>query len=311
MSEIALVFPGQGSQYMGMCHDFDLIDDMELIDKFNIASKVFNVDFLDVCKNGPNEKLSSTYIAQPAIFLHSILIDKLLKINNLNVKAVAGHSLGEYTALVSSGVITFEECLEILKVRCSEMEKVNKKYKGSMLAIINDDIDLIKTICKKLEDTVIANINSQNQIIISGPYNEIESAISLFKENGIKKMIKLNVSGAFHSPLMREANLSLNKAINSVNFKDSNYALYQNVFPNEIFDGKKIKENLKNQLCGTVEWLDIIKNMKKNNITEIIEVGPKNVLTRLIQKIEPSIKTKSFDKVSDIMSYGMLKGLKK
>ena len=311
MSEIALVFPGQGSQYMGMCHDFDLIDDMELIDKFNIASKVFNVDFLDVCKNGPNEKLSSTYIAQPAIFLHSILIDKLLKINNLNVKAVAGHSLGEYTALVSSGVITFEECLEILKVRCSEMEKVNKKYKGSMLAIINDDIDLIKTICKKLEDTVIANINSQNQIIISGPHNEIENSISLFKENGIKKMIKLNVSGAFHSPLMREANLSLNKAINSVNFKDSNYALYQNVFPNEIFDGKKIKQNLKNQLCGTVEWLDIIKNMKKNNITEIIEVGPKNVLTRLIQKIEPSIKTKSFDKVSDIMGYGMLKGLKK
>ena len=311
MSEIALVFPGQGSQYMGMCHDFDLIDDMELIDKFNIASEVFNIDFLDVCKNGPNEILSSTYIAQPAIFLHSILIDRILKMNNLNIKAVAGHSLGEYTALVSSGVITFEECLEILKVRCSEMEKVNKKYKGSMLAIINDDIDLIKTICKKLEDTVIANINSQNQIIISGPHNEIESSISLFKENGIKKMIKLNVSGAFHSPLMREANLSLNKAINSVNFKDSNYALYQNVFPNEIFDGKKIKQNLKNQLCGTVEWLDIIKNMKKNNITEIIEVGPKNVLTRLIQKIEPSIKTKSFDQVSDIMSYGMLKGLKK
>ena len=311
MNEIALVFPGQGSQYMGMCQDLDLIDDMELIDKFHIASEVFNIDFLDVCKNGPNEKLSSTYIAQPAIFLHSILIDRLLKINNLNVKAVAGHSLGEYTALVSSGVITFEECLEILKVRCSEMEKVNKKYKGSMLAIINDDIDLIKTICKKLVDTVIANINSQNQIIISGPHNEIESSISLFKENGIKKMIKLNVSGAFHSPLMGEANLSLNKAINSVNFKDSNYALYQNVFPNEIFDGKKIKENLKKQLCGTVEWLDIIKNMKKNNITEIIEVGPKNVLTRLIQKIEPSIKTKSFDKVSDIMSYGMLKGLKK
>ena len=311
MSEIALVFPGQGSQYMGMCHDFDLIDDMELIDKFNIASEVFNIDFLDVCKNGPNEILSSTYIAQPAIFLHSILIDRILKMNNLNIKAVAGHSLGEYTALVSSGVITFEECLEILKVRCSEMEKVNKKYKGSMLAIINDDIDLIKTICKKLVDTVIANINSQNQIIISGPHNEIESSISLFKENGIKKMIKLNVSGAFHSPLMREANLSLNKAINSVNFKDSNYALYQNVFPNEIFDGKKIKQNLKNQLCGTVEWLDIIKNMKKNNITDIIEVGPKNVLTRLIQKIEPSIKTKSFDKVSDIISYGMLKGLKK
>lgn len=311
MRKIALVFPGQGSQYLGMFKDLDTIEDKRLLDIFNIASNIFNQDFLQISSNGSNEKLSSTYIAQPIIFLHSILIDRILKLNNLNVCAVAGHSLGEYTALVSSGVISFEDCLKILKVRCTEMEKVNKKYQGSMLAILNDDIRLIENICKNLKDTVIANINSQNQIIISGPIEQIEKSVELLKENNIKKIVKLNVSGAFHSPLMREANVSLNKVINSVNFNDSNFALYQNVYPNEIFDGKKIKENLKSQLCGRVNWLQIIKNMKTNNIDTIFEIGPKNVLSKLIKKIEPSIEVKSLDKIGDLVDSGFNIGIKK
>ena len=311
MRKIALVFPGQGSQYLGMFKDLDTIEDKRLLDIFNIASNIFNQDFLQISSNGSNEKLSSTYIAQPIIFLHSILIDRILKLNNLNVYAVAGHSLGEYTALVSSGVISFEDCLKILKVRCTEMEKVNKKYQGSMLAILNDDIRLIENICKNLKDTVIANVNSQNQIIISGPIEQIEKSVELLKENNIKKIVKLNVSGAFHSPLMREANVSLNKVINSVNFNDSNFALYQNVYPNEIFDGKKIKENLKSQLCGRVNWLQIIKNMKTNNIDTIFEIGPKNVLSKLIKKIEPSIEVKSLDKIGDLVDSGFNIGIKK
>ena len=311
MRKIALVFPGQGSQYLGMFNDIDTIEDKRLLDIFNIASNVFNQDFLQISLNATNEKLSSTYIAQPIIFLHSILIDSILKLNNLNVYAAAGHSLGEYTALVSSGVISFEDCLRILKVRCTEMEKVNKKYQGSMLAILNDDIHLIESICKNLKDTVIANINSQNQIIISGPVDQIDKSVELLKQNNIKKIVKLNVSGAFHSPLMREANVSLNKVINSVNFKDSNFALYQNVYPNEIFDGKKIKENLKSQLCGSVNWLQIIKNMKINNIDTIFEIGPKNVLSKLIKKIEPSIVVKSLDKISDLVDAGFSIGIKK
>ena len=311
MRKIALVFPGQGSQYLGMFNDIDTIEDKRLLDIFNIASNVFNQDFLQISLNATNEKLSSTYIAQPIIFLHSILIDSILKLNNLNVYAAAGHSLGEYSALVSSGVISFEDCLRILKVRCTEMEKVNKKYQGSMLAILNDDIHLIESICKNLKDTVIANINSQNQIIISGPVDQIDKSVELLKQNNIKKIVKLNVSGAFHSPLMREANVSLNKVINSVNFKDSNFALYQNVYPNEIFDGKKIKENLKSQLCGSVNWLQIIKNMKINNIDTIFEIGPKNVLSKLIKKIEPSIVVKSLDKISDLVDAGFSIGIKK
>ena len=311
MKKIALVFPGQGSQYLGMFRDLHKIEDKRLLDIFNIASNIFNQDFLQISSNGSNEKLSSTYIAQPIIFLHSILIDRILKLNNLNVYAVAGHSLGEYTALVSSGVISFEDCLKILKVRCTEMEKVNKKYQGSMLAILNDDIRLIENICKNLKDTVIANVNSQNQIIISGPVEQIDKSVELLKENNIKKIVKLNVSGAFHSPLMREANVSLNKVINSVNFNDSNFALYQNVYPNEIFDGKKIKENLKSQLCGRVNWLQIIKNMKTNNIDTIFEIGPKNVLSKLIKKIEPSIEVKSLDKIGDLVDSGFNIGIKK
>ena len=311
MRKIALVFPGQGSQYLGMFKDLNIIEDKRLLDIFKIASNIFDQDFLQISSNGTNEKLSSTYIAQPIIFLHSILIDSILKLNNLNIYAVAGHSLGEYTALVSSGVISFEDCLRILKVRCNEMEKVNKKYQGSMLAILNDDIRLIESICKKLKDTVIANINSQNQIIISGPVDQIDKSIELLKESNIKKIVKLNVSGAFRSPLMREANVTLNKVINSGNFKDSNFALYQNVYPNQIFDGEKIKENLKSQLCGSVNWLQIIKNMKRNNIDTIFEVGPKNVLSKLIKKIEPSIEVKSLDKINDLVDSGFNIGIKK
>ena len=173
-----------------------------------------------------------------------------------------------------------------------------------MLAIIYDDIDLIKTICKKLEDTVIANINSENQIIISGPSDQIEKSIDFFKKNDIKRVIKLNVSGAFHSPLMNEANLSLNKVINSVNFKDTDIAVYQNVEPTENFDGDKIKQNLLKQLTGSVLWYDIIKNMKKNDIDTIIEVGPKQVLTKLTKKIYPEIKVISLDKFSDLLPNG-------
>ena len=300
MSNIALVFPGQGSQYVGMTKDFPKIKE----DYFYEASTIFGVDLLSFCNNGPNEKLSSTYIAQPAILIHSLILDKILKFNNIQIKAVAGHSLGEYSALVSSGVISFDDCMKILKVRCTEMQKANEKYKGSMLAVMDKDCSLINQICKSLNDTVIANINSDNQIIVSGPTDQIEKSIILFKENNIKRIIRLNVSGAFHSPLMNEANLSLKKVINSVNFNDTNIAVYQNIEPNENFKGTQIKKNLLKQLTGSVLWNDIIKNMRKNKIDTIIEIGPKKVLSKLINKICPEIKTISIDKFSDLLTNG-------
>jgi [acyl-carrier-protein] S-malonyltransferase len=303
MNNIALVFPGQGSQYIGMTQDLPY-ESNYLKHYINKVSDIFGIDLLSYCHNGPNEELSSTYIAQPAILIHSFIIDHILKFNNIKIKAVAGHSLGEYTALVSAGVISFDDCMKILKVRCTEMQKTNKKYKGSMLAVIHNDLHLIKKICNNLSNTVIANINSENQIIISGPSDQIEKSIGLFKKNNIKRVIRLNVSGAFHSPLMNEANLSLNKVINSVNFKDTNIAVYQNVQPIENFNGDRIKRNLLKQLTGSVLWYDIIKNMKENDIDTIIEVGPKQVLTKLIKKIYPKIKMVSIDKFSDLSLNG-------
>ena len=300
MNNVALVFPGQGSQYVGMTKDLP----SKFYNYFDTASKIFDIDLLSYCHNGPDEELNSTYIAQPAILIHSIIINRMLELNKIKVKAVSGHSLGEYSALISSGVISFNDCLKILKVRCTEMQKANEKYKGTMIAVISDNLKLIKSICNKFSKTVIANINSKNQIIVSGPLDEINQAICLLKENNIKRVIKLNVSGAFHSPLMKEANLSLNKVINSVNFKDTDIAVYQNVEPTENFDGDKIKQNLLKQLTGSVLWYDIIKNMKKNDIDTIIEVGPKQVLTKLAKKIYPEIKVISLDKFSDLLPNG-------
>ena len=301
MNNIALVFPGQGSQYKGMAKDFS---DSKYQNYFTKASDIFDIDLLSYCYDGPDEKLNSTYIAQPAIFIHSIIIAKILKINKINIKAVAGHSLGEYTALVCSDVISFDNCLKILKVRCREMQKANEKHQGTMIAVISDNLKLISEICDNFSKTVIANINSSNQIIVSGPLDEIDKVILLLQENNIRRIIKLNVSGAFHSPLMEEANLSLNKVINSVNFSDTSMAIYQNVSPIENFKGEIIKQNLLKQLTGSVLWYDTIINMKKNNIDTIIEVGPKQILTKLVKKICPEIKTISLDKFSDLLLNG-------
>ena len=303
MNNVALIFPGQGSQYLGMCND-DFFKQKPYKTFFDNALDFFGEDILDYCTNGPVEKLNSTYIAQPAILIHSIILDTLIKKNNLKIKAVAGHSLGEYSALISAGVISFKDCMNILKVRCTEMEKANQKYDGSMLAVIHNDIKLIQNICNLLSETVIANINSQNQIIISGPKSEIEKSINILKDNNINRLIKLNVSGAFHSPLMNEANVSLNKAINSVNFNNAKYAIYQNVSAKKNFDGNEIKKNLMKQLTGTVNWLDIINNMAKNKIDTIIELGPKNVLSRLVKKINPNFKVINIDNYNDLKSNG-------
>ena len=297
MNNIALVFPGQGSQYVGMTKDLP----SKFYNYFDIASKTFDIDLLSYCHNGPDEELNSTYIAQPAILIHSIIINRILELNKIKVKAVSGHSLGEYSALIASGVISFDDCLKILKVRCTEMQKANEKYKGTMIAVISDNLKLIKSICNKFSKTVIANINSKNQIIVSGPLDEIDQVICLLKENNIRRILKLNVSGAFHSPLMEEANVSLNKAINSVNFNDSNIAIYQNVSPVENFEGEKIKKNLLKQLTGSVLWYDTIINMEKNNIDTIIEIGPKQVLSKLIKKISPNINAISIDNYNDLL----------
>ena len=283
MNNIALVFPGQGSQYIGMCRDLSSSDYFN--DYFGKASDLFGVDLLSYCYNGPDDKLNSTYIAQPAILIHSIIIDKILKWNKINVHAVAGHSLGEYSALISSGIISFDDCLKILKVRCQEMQIATEKYNGTMVAVISDNLKLIKKICENFSKTVIANINSNNQIIVSGPLDEIDKTIYLLKKNNIRKVIKLNVSGAFHSPLMSSARDNLTAILGSIEFNDAKFPIVQNATAEAEMSGNELKNNLISQLESPVKWSDSIELISNSGFDHFIECGPGKILSGLNHKI--------------------------
>ena len=217
----AILFPGQGSQYVGMCYDFyNEIDHAK--HRFNQASDILGYDISKILFNGPENKLTLTKHAQPAIFIHSIIINDLLKINNLKPDAVAGHSLGEITALVSAEILNFEEALSIIKVRSNAMENASINHPGSMAAIIGANEDQIQEICDQNALIVPANQNAPGQTVISGEKSAINRAIIQGKKMGLKKIIKLNVSGAFHSPLMQSAREPLKEIIETVKKKIKN-----------------------------------------------------------------------------------------
>ena len=284
------LFPGQGSQYCGM--------GKHLYDKFDYAKKIINVsnDILeynikDILINN-DDSINITKYTQPTIFIYSMIIDRFLKEEGYEPIACAGHSLGEYSALVSLNIINFEEALEIIKNRANKMNKLGKDMPGSMAAIINFDIKELSEILKSYNnDIVIANYNTHNQIIISGHNKSIEEIIKNSKAHGIRKIIKLNVSGAFHSHLMINARIYLEKFIKSIKFHDTNTPIYQNVFPKKNFISKKIKKNIMNQIDQPVRWVDIITNMKNDGFTNYIEVGPKNILTNFNKQIVPELNT--------------------
>lgn len=283
----AFLFPGQGSQYIGM-GEF-------LYNKYDLAKKIFNksneildFDIKKICFENYNNKINETKYTQPLIFIYSYILDCILKDMNISPNVVAGHSLGEYTALVSCGCLKYDEALELIVKRSNLMQKSGEKNPGKMAAIVNvDEKELNFLIKQQKENIVIANYNSKNQLIISGKVNSIDNFIIKLKSKGIKKIFELNVSGAFHSPLMKSARISLEKCINSIDFYDTKLPLYQNFNPKENFQAEKIKINLINQIDNPVRWHEIIKNMDENNIERFIEVGPKNILTKLNKNIIP------------------------
>jgi len=283
----AFLFPGQGSQYIGM-GEF-------LYNKYDLAKKIFNksneildFDIKRICFENYNNKINETKYTQPLIFIYSYILDCILKDMNISPNVVAGHSLGEYTALVSCGCLKYDEALELIVKRSNLMQKSGEKNPGKMAAIVNvDEKELNFLIKQQKESIVIANYNSKNQLIISGKVNSIDNFIVKLKSKGIKKIFELNVSGAFHSPLMKSARISLEKCINSIDFYDTKLPLYQNFNPKENFQAEKIKINLINQIDNPVRWHEIIKNMDENNIERFIEVGPKNILTKLNKNIIP------------------------
>ena len=269
-------------------------------DIYKTASDILGFNLQEFSFNGPEETLKETQYTQPAIFVHSIIVDKFLKEKDIRANAVAGHSLGEFSALVSADVLSFESALEIVKVRSSEMAQAGKNAPGTMAAILGADDDQLKIICKQNGVVVPANINAPGQVVISGEIKAIKNAIITAKEIGIRRALALNVSGAFHSPLMTPARQPLLDVIDSIEFNNAKIPVYQNVSASPVTNATAIRDNILNQLENPVLWCDTILNLKQMGITDFYEVGPGKVLKELNRQIFPESTTITCDKLEHL-----------
>jgi [acyl-carrier-protein] S-malonyltransferase len=280
----AYVFPGQGVQFVGMGKD--LYDNSALAkDLFEKANSILGFRITDMMFAGTDEDLKQTKVTQPAIFLHSVILAKTLG-ENFKPDMVAGHSLGEFSALVANGALTFEDGLVLVSKRAIAMQKACEVEPSTMAAILGMDDNVVEEICAAIPEIVVpANYNSPGQLVISGSITGIEKAIAELTAKGAKRALKLPVGGAFHSPLMEPARKELAEAINSTKFSKPICPVYQNVIAKAVSEPEQIKQNLNLQLTAPVRWTQTIQNMIADGATDFVEVGPGKVLQGLIKKI--------------------------
>jgi len=284
----AILFPGQGSQYVGMGKDF--YESSNLAKKlFKLSNSILGFDITDVMFNGSQEDLKKTDITQPAIFIHSTI---LFNINSINADAYAGHSLGEFSALSCSGSLTFEDTLKLVLIRARAMQKACKNNETTMAAILGLDDECVNSVCDNIPNVVPANYNCPGQIVISGSKNSIDKACESIKEIG-GKTILLPVGGAFHSSYMESAKKELEDAIKSLKFNKPDKPIYQNFDANPHIDIEKIKKNLINQLTSPVLWKQTINKLIADNYKSFIECGPGRVLQGLVKKINRDMDVSS------------------
>ncbi len=286
------LFPGQGAQFVGMGKD--LYDHSSAAkDLFEQANEILGFRITDTMFHGTEEDLKQTDVTQPAIFLHSVILARELG-NAFEPDMVAGHSLGEFSALVAAGALTFEDGLRLVSTRANAMQKACQIRPSTMAAILGLDDYTVEDICQRISEVVVpANYNCPGQLVISGTIEGVDKACELMLAAGAKRAIKLNVGGAFHSPLMEAARVELRDAIESTEITEPVCPIYQNIDAKPYTDVASIKHNLIAQLTGAVRWTQTIEKMLHDGATSFIEVGPGNVLQGLVKKVDRSVETSS------------------
>jgi [acyl-carrier-protein] S-malonyltransferase len=288
----AYIFPGQGAQFTGM--GLDLYENSTLAQElFEKANKILGFPITDIMFEGTPEDLKETKVTQPAIFLHSVILAKTLG-DNFKPDMVAGHSLGEFSALVAAGALTFEDGLRLVSQRAIAMQKACELQPSTMAAVLGLDDDVVEKVCAMTEGIVVAaNYNCPGQLVISGDIDAVNKACETLKEEGARRALLLPVGGAFHSPLMEPAREELAAAIANTTFSKPNCPIYQNVTARAITDENEIKANLISQLTAPVRWTQSVQQMIEDGATHFTEVGPGKVLQGLVKKINREAETAS------------------
>jgi [acyl-carrier-protein] S-malonyltransferase len=288
----AYVFPGQGAQFSGMGKDlFD--NNQKAKELFHLANEILGFEISKIMFSGTAEELKQTKVTQPAIFLHSVILAKCLE-ESFKPEMVAGHSLGEISALVANKCLLFEDGLKLVNARAKAMQAACETNPSTMAAILGLDDKIVEEICDNTSGIVVAaNYNCPGQLVISGENNAIESACEKLTEVGARRALKLPVGGAFHSPLMEPARAELEKAISRTKFSTPICPVYQNVNAEATIDPEKIQHNLIAQLTAPVRWTQTMRNMLQAGDIEVIEVGPGKVLQGLFKKVDRTIPTSS------------------
>lgn len=286
----ALVFPGQGAQFSGMGKElYESVPQAKEL--FERANEILGFRITDTMFGGTADELKQTAVTQPAVFLHSVVLATAL---GIRPDATAGHSLGEFSALVAAGALSFEEGLRLVAKRAEAMQKACEAHPGTMAAIIGLDDALIEKVCADIDGTVVAaNYNCPGQLVISGSVEAVNAACEQLKAAGARRALVLPVGGAFHSPLMEPARKELEQAIAEAQFHTPQCPIYQNVDALPHTDPEQIKHNLIAQLTAPVRWTYIVRNMIADGFTEFTELGPGTVLQGLIRKTDPSVATES------------------
>ena len=288
----AYIFPGQGAQFTGM--GLDLYEKYPLAQElFEKANGILGFNITDIMFEGSPENLKETKVTQPAIFLHSVILAKILG-GSFKPDMVAGHSLGEFSALVANGALNFDDGLKLVSQRAIAMQKACELQPSTMAAVLGLDDDIVEKICAMTEGVVVAaNYNCPGQLVISGEVDAINRACETLKEEGARRALVLPVGGAFHSPLMEPAREELAAAIENTTFSKPNCPIYQNVTAHAIINEADIKRNLISQLTAPVRWTQSVQQMIADGATLFTEVGPGNVLQGLVKKIDREAETAS------------------